>query len=409
MEWLKALVVAGGLALAIRWSIGEPFRIPSGSMEPTLHGDPGFLKGDRVFVNKFVYGLRWPLNHARIPFTDIVLNYANDRIFHWQEPQRFDIVVFKTVEKDAKHRTLVKRIIGLPGERIHIANGKIHVNGEPLELPPEMSDVTYTNHTYGPEGFKYGVLETDAYSCVPEGHYLLLGDNSAHSRDGRVWGWMPNEHLLGRVSCVWWPISSWQDFTGFSRTWWWRTIVAVLGILLFVRLFLGRSWRVRDEAIGTPLARGHHLYVNRAAFGLPIPFVGMRLFRGRIPNRGELVVYEGPAENGEDSDLHLGIVAGLPGERVSLDNGTLTIDNEAVTEPDFLAGRTFKSADGAAKYGVSKGKQYSVVPADHYFILVDDPEAGPDSRTLGWIPYDALVGPATAVWWPLTRVRRLRT
>ena len=129
IEWVKSAVFALMLALTIRWAVAEPYRIPSGSMEPTLHGDESPLKGDRVFVNKWVYGLRWP--------------FLNSRIFEGWAPQRWDIVVFKTVEPDAIHPTLVKRIVGLPGEHINIHDGKVFVNGEALEIPDFMPDNMY--------------------------------------------------------------------------------------------------------------------------------------------------------------------------------------------------------------------------------------------------------------------------
>lgn len=109
IEWGKTILIAGSLALVIRWSVAEPFRIPSGSMEPTLHGHPHFLLGDRVFVNKWRYGLRYP--------------FMKKRIYQGEAPKRWDVVVFKTVEADATKTTLVKRIAGLPGERVHIQGG----------------------------------------------------------------------------------------------------------------------------------------------------------------------------------------------------------------------------------------------------------------------------------------------
>ena len=108
--------------LAVRWLLFEPYRVPSGSMEPTLQGAMRFFRDDRVVVNKLVYG-------PRIPFT-------TRRVLRLAEPKRWDIVVFRNVVEDAEHKTLIKRIVGLPGERIRIAEGRIHVNGAAVE-PPE--------------------------------------------------------------------------------------------------------------------------------------------------------------------------------------------------------------------------------------------------------------------------------
>jgi signal peptidase I len=388
MEWVKTLLFAGTLALLIRWPLAEPYKIPSGSMEPTLHGDPGFMRGDRVFVNKWVYGVRVP--------------FMNKRLWYGQDPQRWDIVVFKTIEKDTKHKTLIKRIVGLPGERIHIANGKVYVNGEALELPEDMPPIEYTT-SVGP----YGILTDDHHALVPEGHYLLLGDNSRNSRDGRAWGWMPNEHLVGRAFSIWWPIPHWRDFTGFSQTWWWRTIVSVLGLLVLVRLFLGRSWRMRAPIVEAPLTPGDHLFVNRCVFGWPVPFTNARLSKGRLPKRGEIVLYRPPKSADEQEPL-LGRVAALEGERVFLDQGELCINDEPLTGPASLAERTYDSGDGVGPYARSRGKDYSLVPKGHVFVLADNPDTAPDSRSLGWIPREHLVGIASAVWWPIRRWRRIR-
>lgn len=274
--------------LTIRWLLFEPFHVPSGSMEPTLHGNYDFLRDDRVGVNKLAYG-------PRIPFT-------THRLFHLDRPQRWDIVVFTSVEENPQHKRLIKRIVGLPGERIHIADGRILVNGQPVEPPEDLRGVLhYTDHLnrdrttlrrfvlqmaqfgyqspmLNPQnptarGFRedleaikaelgdrapetlpepeadrlfgllrpvslqiadqllameqdrqypllYGIREEDEFSLIPEGHYLMLGDNSLDSVDGRVYGWVPDGHILGRAFCIGWPVPRWRDFTGFSRTWW---------------------------------------------------------------------------------------------------------------------------------------------------------------------------------------------
>jgi len=418
LEWVKSLVVALSLALVIRWTLFEPFRIPSGSMMPTFQGDPRIFKGDRVFVNKWKYGLRYPLNDCRVPFTSIRIKYADKRLWRRADPKRWDIVVFKTVEKDRKHTTLVKRLVGLPGERIHIANGKIHVKGphdeefRALELPPGMPDVYYTSIRpgYMREASKfYGIDTDDEHALVPPDSYLLLGDNSAQSRDGRFFGWVPNEHILGYVTCIWWPPPRWRDFTGFSKTLWWRALVAVLGFLVVWRLFFGRSWRVWARS-SNGRTRLEHLYINRWAFGIPLPFTRWRLFKGRSPRRGQLVLYRSPTELDGQQDLLLGRAAGLPGERVFFDDGKLRINDEPLSDPASLADREFPMGEGVGRYGRSKGKEHALVPEGHFFMLTesDDPEHHYDSRTVGWVAHDDLIGAASAVWWPPTRWRRIK-
>ncbi|HUW62851.1 MAG TPA: signal peptidase I [Candidatus Bathyarchaeia archaeon] len=402
VEWIKSMLIAILVALAIRWAFVEPFRIPSGSMEPTFYGDPHILKGDRVFVNKFVYGLRYPLNGIRIPLTNYHLNYAKDRIWRRSKPQRWDIVVFKSVEENAVHTTLVKRVVGLPSERIHIANGKVYANGVPLELPPDMPPVQYTSPRPGySTDMKYGILTEDAYSVVPENSYLLLGDNSSQSRDGRYFGWVPYERILGRVSCIWLPIIRRRDFTGFSRTWWWQTVVAVVGVLFVGRVFFGRSWRYERGG------KSNHAYIDRWAYGLPAPFTKLRLMSWGQPRRGDLVLYRPPKEGKDIPHYLVGRIAGLPGERVFLDGGKLEVNGAPVGSP-VLAERLFPSGDGVGPYARSKGKEYSLVPEGRVFILTedDDPEAHLDSRTVGWVPRAKLVGRGTAVWWPPHRVGR---
>ena len=285
---LAGWVVLILIVLTIRWLLFEPYRVPSGSMEPTLQGNMRIFHDDQVITNKLVYG-------PRIPFT-------KRRVFRLARPKRWEIVVFRNVVENAEHKTLIKRVVGLPGERIHIEDGRIHVNGTPVDPPEELRDAPhYTtalgqdeeqacryalhmakknfrspllnpeNHTvkrlyadleqvrdrlgdadpdqlapervrqlfddFHPVSMKiirellameqaaqyplrYGIKEDDAYSLVPENCYLVCGDNGPDSVDGRYFGWLPNGHILGRASCIGWPVTRWRDFTGFSHTWW---------------------------------------------------------------------------------------------------------------------------------------------------------------------------------------------
>lgn len=382
LEWLKSGLIALCLALLIRWAIAEPYRIPSGSMEPTLMGDPRMFRGDRVFVDKWSYGLRVP--------------FMNKRLWQGEEPRRWDLVVFKSVEEDAEHGTLVKRIVGMPGEQVHIQDGLVYVDGEPLEIPDFMpEDTYYTAPAFGFSQMRYGILQDEEHSQIPEDHYFLLGDNSSNSRDGRYFGWVPNEHLVGRVFAIWWPPSSWRDFTGFTETWWWRSILGVLGVFVLTRLFVGRSWAIRatiDDAI-------EHLYVHFLAFGLRVPFTRFWLYQWGRPRRGEVVLYW-PAEMPEPQ---VGRVAGLPGEKVTLVGGKLHVNGEEVTSPQGLAAQYYPLTDANAKYG--KPGKHTQAPSGQYFILTDQTIGGeaPDSRTLGWIPQSRLQGKVLAIWWPWSR------
>lgn len=397
-EWIRSIAIAIVLAMLIRWPIAEPFKIPSGSMEPT------FFSGDRIFVNKFVYGVRFPFNGFRIPFTRKTIWYSDSRIWHGPAPERWDIVVFKSVEEGAEHDTLVKRIVGLPGEHIFIRDGKILINGTPLELPQDMPDVYYTSLEGSLSNMRYGVRTAEEFSLIPEDHYLVLGDNSAFSRDGRYFGWLPNHHMLGRVSSIWWPISRWRDFTGFSSSWWWRCTWALLALYIVGRLFVGRSWKVYDERLGGELEKDEHLFV-RFSLGMSIPFTGRRVRNSRALRRGEIVLYREQTKNGRGPEAYLGVVAGLAGEKVAIEDGKLTINNTALQGPKSII--LLSAASTGKRSGINKGKAKatSMVPPAHVFVLTD--MRSRDSRVVGSIPDEEIIGTATHVWWPLGRRRGL--
>lgn len=135
---LQGWIILLGALFFIKGCVIDQYTIPSGSMEETLHGDPRYFHGDRVLTNKWLYG-------PRIPFTAI-------RLWNWAEPRRWDIVVFYAVPGSSEHSVLVKRLVGLPGERIHIQDGKVFINGTPLDPPPELRDkLHYTTQFALPE------------------------------------------------------------------------------------------------------------------------------------------------------------------------------------------------------------------------------------------------------------------
>lgn len=386
-DWLKQGAFALAIALTIRWAIAEPYRIPSGSMQTTLHGDERIGRGDRVFVNKWIYGIRYP--------------FMNKRIYYGQAPQRWDIAVFKTVEEDAVHKTLVKRIVGMPGERISIRNGKVYADGEALDLPPGMpEDMYYTAFS----SMEYGVRGEEEYAVVPEGNYLMLGDNSKSSRDGRYFGWLPNEHIVGRVASIWWPPQRWRDFTGFSKTLWWRLLVLCVGVLIFVRIFVGRSW----PAHAHPHDGVDHLFISFLKRGLRVPFTCVWLLRWGTAKRGDVILYVAPKGAGLDGAVLLGRVAGMPGERVSITDGRIHINDRHLAQEGRLSEAEYGTTEAKAVYGRSRGKEHAFVPEGHYFIVTHCPEreAPLDSRTLGWIPEAHLLGKATMAWWPPSRWKR---
>jgi signal peptidase I len=251
--WTRENLIGWVLLIAaiffIKGCVIDQYTIPSGSMEPTLEGVGRFFHDDRVVVNKWVYG-------PRIPFTTV-------RLWNWAEPKRWDIVVFRPKKGTSEHHTLIKRIVALPGERVRIKQGKIWINGEPLDLPEDMpqdlyyvSDEDLLNQIVKAPSFelremmmrqraaypyRYGSLDDDEYSLVPEDHYFLLGDYSWNSMDARVWGWVPRNHLLGRTFAIWWPWRRRRDFSGFSQTWW--GMLLLYGIPALLVLFELFQWR----------------------------------------------------------------------------------------------------------------------------------------------------------------------
>jgi signal peptidase I len=225
-EQVSTLVFAVLIALGIRAFVIEPYRIPSGSMFPTL------LIGDHLFVNKFVYGVK-------LPFTDL-------RSPGLREPSRGDVVVFtvaklggQTFPADRRpqlpREEFVKRIIGLPGDRIEFRRDVVYVNGEPVEPRPladEFVDdsgqpLLRNEVTLGERTFV--VLDDPRIKQAPPdplvvepGRYFMLGDNRDHSKDSRVWGTVRLAEIKGPAFVLYW---SW-DFNGSwaellnPLTWW---------------------------------------------------------------------------------------------------------------------------------------------------------------------------------------------
>jgi len=181
-EWIKPICVAALLAFFIRTFIAQPFKIPSSSMFPTLK------PGDRIFVNKFIYG-------GRVPLTDIKLPKM-------RSPRLGDIVVFFSPIEKKKY--LVKRYIAGEGETVEISGGDLFIDGERIETNPCGKFFYYGHGEYG---------EEDKQIKVPDGYFYVLGDNSANSMDSRFWGFVPNKNLVGKAFLVHWPIKRIQFFS----------------------------------------------------------------------------------------------------------------------------------------------------------------------------------------------------
>lgn len=164
-EWVEPVIIAVVLALIIRTFVVQAFKIPTGSMRPTL------MEGDRILVNKFIY--------------------------KFKKPERGDVMVFKSPED--KKKDFIKRLIGLPGEEVQISNGTVFIDQKAVSPGSVIKEHYYYNRgDFGAEDQKMKVAD-DAY--------YVLGDNSISSRDSRYWGFMPKKYLIGKAFLIYWPLT----------------------------------------------------------------------------------------------------------------------------------------------------------------------------------------------------------
>ena len=196
VEYSKSFFPVFLIVLVLRSFIVEPFRIPSNSMMPTL------LTGDFILVNKFGYGIRLPVVDTKI--VDIGL------------PERGDVVVFRF--PDDPTTPFIKRVVGVPGDRIGYYDKVLYVNDEPMDQNPVgryvgfgsgagMSGASLRTERF-PETdhnilVQPGARSVQGETVVPEGHYFMLGDNRDNSRDSRYWGTVSEDLLIGRAFRIW--------------------------------------------------------------------------------------------------------------------------------------------------------------------------------------------------------------
>ncbi len=232
-ELVRTLIYALAIALVVRSFAFEPFNIPSGSMKPTL------LVGDYLFVSKYSYGYsRFSFPWEIIPFSGRVLD---------DTPERGDIAVFR-YPRD-KSQDYIKRVIGLPGDRVQMRKGVLYVNDQPVkrervgDFVPEKFDyvcpqgrvekVAQYRETL-PNGVSYMTLDcvkgalydnTRPFS-VPAGHYFMMGDNRDNSTDSREWGFVASENLVGRAEILFFSTSSPEDpHSSLWTVWKWPTSI----------------------------------------------------------------------------------------------------------------------------------------------------------------------------------------
>lgn len=204
VEYAKSFFPVILAVLLLRSFLVEPFRIPSGSMMPTL------LVGDFILVNKYAYGIRLPV--------------LNRKVVDLGEPTRGDVMVFR-FPKDPRV-DYIKRVVGLPGDHIVYRNKTLTINGEKVAQIPggtyigegsglSMSGASVRREILG--DVEHDILVVPRITgisvdrIVPEGHYFVMGDNRDNSNDSRYWGFVPDQNLVGRAFMIW---MNWDSAAG---------------------------------------------------------------------------------------------------------------------------------------------------------------------------------------------------
>ncbi len=217
-EYIEPFLIAAVIALFIRQFAVEAFKIPSASMVPTLR------IGDHLLVNKFIYG-------PRIPFTDT-------RIFSWKEPKRGEIIVFKFPLDESKN--FIKRVVGVPGDKIQIRKGKLFINDAavPLSDLGTYDDKDQSSGSYSARAelldeqlgaVQHHILYLHDQSgvhfgpeLVPRDSVFVMGDNRDNSQDSRVWGFVKYNKIIGRALIIYW---SWDGNDSWVR---WKRIGSLI-------------------------------------------------------------------------------------------------------------------------------------------------------------------------------------
>ncbi len=212
------------IVFVLRSFVVEPFKIPSGSMIPTL------AVGDFILVNKWTYGIRLPV--------------INKKIIHVNDPQRGDVMVFRYPADPSLD--YIKRVVGLPGDRVDYHDKRLRINGEMVEMAAREDylhpDRLYYSPQYSemlgsaahailiekdvpafiPQSMDFPYRQNCTYTTtgvtcvVPDGHYFVMGDNRDASSDSRVWGFVPDRNIVGRAFFIWFNFSDMKRIGGFN-------------------------------------------------------------------------------------------------------------------------------------------------------------------------------------------------
>lgn len=224
LDWTAGLFPVILAVFVLRSFLFEPFKIPSGSMIPTL------LVGDLILVNKFTYGLRLPV--------------INTKLTEGTPPKRGDVMVFRYPPKPSLD--YIKRVIGVPGDEVAYLNKRLTINGQPVPttrqsdyLDPDamryfrqyeeqlgerphrlLVDEDRPAFVPGAEDFKFREncrYSVEGVTCkVPEGHYFMMGDNRDNSLDSRYWGFVPDANIVGRAFLIWMNFGDWKRIGSFD-------------------------------------------------------------------------------------------------------------------------------------------------------------------------------------------------
>jgi signal peptidase I len=222
IEYPKSFFPVILIVFVLRSFVVEPFKIPSGSMIPTL------VVGDFILVNKFTYGIRLPI--------------VNVKLVELNQPERGDVMVFRFPEDPSMD--YIKRVIGVPGDKVAYVNKRVILNGKPLPLEPAgeylhkermtfarqyLESIDGRSHSIliedgpgpAPMPARFPYHENCSYNAegmmctVPPGHYFMMGDNRDNSSDSRVWGFVPDRNIVGKAFFIWFNFSDLKRFGSF--------------------------------------------------------------------------------------------------------------------------------------------------------------------------------------------------